>query len=155
MEDTDQAERLKWHKTMAVDSFNLTWDLLDNKSRTQADDDRMVHAAHASRFHWGEVGGPLNLARGEWQISRVYSVLRRPVQAEFHARRSLELCLANNITDFDLAFAYEALARAGAIARNRPAAESNLVLARSAARQVADKANRDYVEAELATIVLP
>ena len=24
----------------------------------------MIHAAHASRYHWGEVGEPVNLARG-------------------------------------------------------------------------------------------
>ena len=41
----------------------------------------MLHAAHASRFHWGEVGEPVNFARGEWQISRVYAVLGRPEPA--------------------------------------------------------------------------
>jgi len=41
----------------------------------------MIHAAHASRFHWGEIGKPINLGRGEWQISRVYSVLNRPESA--------------------------------------------------------------------------
>jgi hypothetical protein len=37
----------------------------------------MLHAAHASRYRWGEVGVAVNLARGEWLGSRVYSVLGR------------------------------------------------------------------------------
>ena len=42
--------------------------------RSREDDDRMIHAAHASRFHWGEAPEckPENLARGDWQVSRVY-----------------------------------------------------------------------------------
>ena len=37
----------------------------------------MIHAAHASRYHWSQVGTKANLARGEWQVSRVYTVLGR------------------------------------------------------------------------------
>lgn len=39
------------HKKFAVDLFNLVWSLLDKKNRTKEEDDKMVHAAHASRFH--------------------------------------------------------------------------------------------------------
>ncbi|WMM24769.1 hypothetical protein RBU61_17870 [Tissierella sp. MB52-C2] len=35
----------------------------------------MIHTAHASRFHWDEVGTPIEFARSEWQTSRVYSLL--------------------------------------------------------------------------------
>lgn len=62
-----------------------------------SDDDRMLHLAHASRHHWGEVvgstdlgqGGPANLARGEWLCSRVYAVLGRAEPARHHAERLL------------------------------------------------------------------
>ena len=40
------------HRKFAVELFNLTWSLLDKKDRTREDDERMVHAAYASRFHW-------------------------------------------------------------------------------------------------------
>jgi hypothetical protein len=33
-----------------VDLFNEVWRLLESREN----DDRMLHAAHASRFHWGE-----------------------------------------------------------------------------------------------------
>ena len=59
-------------RRLAVDLFNEVWTLLDNPSRTAEEDLWMIHAAHTSRFHWEAVGGPVNLARGEWQCSRVY-----------------------------------------------------------------------------------
>ena len=140
------------HKKLAVDLFNLTWDLLDKEDRTPEEADTMIHAAHASRFHWGEVGTPLEFERGEWQISRVYAVLDRPEAALYHARRCLDLCQANEIGDFDLAFAYEALARAYAIAGDADKSGEYIELAMGAAQQIEDEGNREYFESELATV---
>jgi DNA-binding transcriptional MerR regulator len=68
-------------RQLASDLFNVVWSLLETPDRTQQQDDRMLNAAHASRFHWGEVGEPMHFARGEWQLSRVYAVLGRPDHA--------------------------------------------------------------------------
>jgi len=38
-------------RRLAADLFNHTWELLETPERTPAQDDRMIHAAHASRFH--------------------------------------------------------------------------------------------------------
>jgi hypothetical protein len=140
------------HKKLAVDLFNLTWELIDKPDRSQADDDRMVHAAHGSRFHWGEVGEPVNLQRGEWQVSRVYSVLRRPVPALFHAQRCLALTEEHGIGGFDLAFAHEAMARAHAIAGDEEQAARFMKQAREVTEKIEKKEDRDYVESELQTI---
>src|SRR3990170_957672 len=91
------------HRRAAVDLFNFAWTLLDKQDRTADEDDTMVHAAHASRFHWGQVGTQVNLARGEWQVSRVYAVLGRAEPALWHARRCLEHCRGAGGGDFDLA----------------------------------------------------
>jgi len=140
------------HKKFAVDCFNLTWNLLDKKDRIKAEVDKMIHTAHASRFHWGEIGTPLEFERGEWQISRVYSVLKRSEPALYHAKRCLEICKENNIGDFDIAFAYEAMARAYAIVGNKKECEKNIELAREAAEQIKKKEDRDYFLGELKTI---
>jgi hypothetical protein len=41
-------------KLLAGQLFNQTWRLLDQPERTRADDDRMIHTAHASRYHRGQ-----------------------------------------------------------------------------------------------------
>jgi hypothetical protein len=111
-------------RLLAAQLFNETWRLMEQQGRSRQDDDRMIHAAHASRYHWGQVADatPAHLARGEWQISRVYALLGRPEPAVHHARRVLDLCQENDIGDWDLAFAYEALARAHAVAGDAAAA---------------------------------
>jgi hypothetical protein len=104
------------HARIAKETFNRTWELLDKKDLTEDEAIEMVHTAHASRYHWGRVGTPVHHERGDWQISRVYAVIGRPELALEYARRCLDTCEANGIGDFDIAFAYEAMARAHAVA---------------------------------------
>lgn len=139
-------------RKVAVRLFNGVWTLMATENRTPADDDRMLHMAHASRYHWGQVGAPVNLARGEWQCSRVYAVLRRPEPSLFHARRVLEICEENGIGDFDLAFAYEALARAHAVGGNAELARQMTEKALAAADGIAKAEDRALVLADLETI---
>lgn len=142
----------EWHKRSAVTSFNLVWSLLDKKDRTKQEDDKMVHAAHASRFHWGEIGTPVEFERGEWQISRVYSVLNRPQSALYHAERCLEICKEHNIGDFDIAFAYEAMARAHAVAGDKSDCEKYIKLAKEAGEQIKKKEDKDLFFGDIKTV---
>ncbi len=140
------------HKKLGTELFNYTWELLDKPQRTREEDDTMIHAAHASRFHWGKAGTAVNLARGEWQISRVYAVLGRAEAAQYHGQRCLDICQENGIADFDLAFAYEALARAAAVAGNTTEKVKYLAQAQEAARYIAEKDDRNLVIHDLETI---
>jgi DNA-binding transcriptional MerR regulator len=133
----------------AADLFNYTWTLLEKGERTERESDLMIHAAHASRFMWEEIGEPVNHARGEWQIARVYAVLDRPEPALFHARRCLQIVEEHGVGDFDLACAYEALARAHAIAGEREAAARYERLGREAAHRIDDADDRDLVLGDL------
>jgi DNA-binding transcriptional MerR regulator len=137
-------------RRLAADLFNLVWTMLETPDRTAEQDERMLHAAHASRFHWGEVGEPVNLARGDWQVSRVYAVLGRAEPALHHAQRCLETCRANDIEDFDLAFAYEALARASAIAGRSDDAATYAGLARRAGERIGEPEEREIFFSDLA-----
>jgi hypothetical protein len=139
-------------RKVAIDLFNLVWTYLEKLGRTPMEDDTMLHAAHASRYHWGVVGEPVNLARGEWQVSRVYAVLGHTESALFHAQRCLELCQQNNIADFDLAYAYEALARANAVNHNWQAAEHFLALARQAGEDIKEQDDKEWFNKDLSTI---
>ncbi|MDR0136255.1 hypothetical protein RFW18_00755 [Metabacillus idriensis] len=110
--ETAVDEMNDFHKKCAVSLFNGVWDLMEKQDRTPDETDAMIHMAHASRYHWEQVGTAVNLSRGEWQIARVYAIAGRPEPALYHANRNLEICLSNQIGDFDLAYAYEGLARA-------------------------------------------
>jgi hypothetical protein len=141
------------HRRFAVDLFNEVWRLLELPARTSAEDDRMLHAAHASRYHWGEIGEPVNFARGEWQVSRVYAVLGRAEPALHHARRSLSICEEHGIGDFDIAFAHEAIARAAAVAGDTPLRDHHLTFARSLGEQIAEDDDREIFFTDIAAVL--
>jgi len=142
----------KFHRQCAVDCFNGTWDLLEKTDRTTADDARMIHMAHASRYHWGEIGTPLNFARGDWQISRVYAVLGEGANALKYGQSCLLLCQENGFTDFDLAFAYEAIVRAYSVLGEATQQAQYLQLAQQAGEAIAEEDEKKYFFSELGTI---
>ena len=139
-------------RRLAVDLFNGVWRLLENEDRTVEDDDRMVHMAHASRYHWGQVGAPENRSRGEWQVSRVYAVLGRAEPALHHARRGLEICQAHGIADWDLGYAYESLARAHAVAGDKEQARAWTEQALAAADEIAEDDDRELLLSDLESV---
>jgi DNA-binding transcriptional MerR regulator len=150
---TDQTAEAIDDRALGKALFNATWTLLEKEDRTREDDDTMLHMAHASRHHWGASNPPpQNLARGEWQCSRVYAVLGRPEPCLHHAQRVLDLCQENNIGDFDLAFAYEALARGHAVAGDAERARACTEQALAAAEDIAEDEDRELLLSDLETI---
>lgn len=143
------------HRRLAVDLFDHVWTLLETADRTPAQDDEMLHAAHASRHHWAHAEDPATpqrLAIGEWQCARVYSVLGRAEPAMHHARRCLESCEANPMEDWVLASAYEGLARASKVAGDVAGVERYTVLATEAMESIADEEDRQVIRNDLATL---
>jgi hypothetical protein len=152
MPDTPRALDPATEKRLAAALFNRVWELLDKPDRSPAEADAMLHAAHASRYHWGEVGAPVNLVRGEWQVSRVYSALKRPEPARHHAERCLALCREHGIGGFDLAYAHEAVARAASLSGDRTARDLSLSEAARLAAAVESSEDRALLQSDLATV---
>jgi len=140
------------HRQLGVDLFNGTWTLIEQSDRTPDDDILMIHMAHASAYHWLQVGAPENIARSHWQCSRMYTVLGRSEPAIYHAKLVVAVCEQNDIGDWDLAFAYEALARAYAVAGNSAESARWLTRAQAASGDITDEEDRDLLLTDLATI---
>ena len=139
-------------RELAKRLFNAVWDLLESGDRSLDDNELMLNAAHASLYHWLQVGDSVNEVRGEWQLARVYSVLGRGEPALHHAQRSLDICLQHDIGDFDRAFAYEALSRAHVVAGDRDLAMDYAEQARAAGAGIADEEDRDVFMADVADL---
>ena len=143
------------HRRVAADLFNHVWTLLEVEARTPEQDDEMVHAAHASRWHWAQTGDEKlrrRLAVGEWQCSRVYAVLGRAEPSLHHARRCLALVEQGGVEDWVVASAYEAMARASRVAGDRAAFEEWRGRARDAVAAIAEEEDREVIEGDLATL---
>ncbi len=141
------------HRRLGISLFNRVWELMEQSERTAAEVDELIGAAHASRFHWSRAAGGVNLARGDWQCSRVYAILGRGEPALWHARRCLELVEASpDAEDWDLPFAYEALARAHAAAGHGEEAARFRHLAEQAGASIADADDREHLAEALADL---
>ena len=138
------------HRTFGI-TLNLTvWRELERTDRTPDDDQRLVDAAHASLWHWAQVGTAANLARGEWLCAHAYTLVGRVEPALHHARRCVTVTEANGLGDFDAFYACEGMARALALAGNTEEAASWRERAVGALDEVADAEDCEICEADLA-----
>lgn len=151
MEDqTKKYTEQECQKLFAVKLNNLTWEMLGKQNRTNDENRTMVNTAHASLYHWSVIGGPLNLQRGEWLVSHVYAVLGRSEPALYHARQCLALTEEHKFVDFDLGYAYEAMARAQAAAGNVEEAAKYKSLATDAGKNIKQEEDRKLFLGDLA-----
>ena len=118
---TEFSSEEKLHHYIGIELNMQTWNLLGEKDRTEQDDTRMLNFAKASLYHWKKSPKfePVNGQRGEWMISHVYAILGRGKEALESAQKTMRLTKQHSFKDFDLAYAYEALARAHAALGNK------------------------------------
>jgi hypothetical protein len=140
------------HKSFAVKCFNQTWDWIEKEDRTQEETNCMINAAHASRYHWEYAGDAVNLARGEWLISRVYAILKRIEPCRYHADQCYKITIEHDLKDFDLAFAYEAKARACSMAGDQVMAAKYITLGKEAGAKISAPEDRKYFFSQLNSI---
>jgi hypothetical protein len=142
------------HRRLGAELFNRVWDLLAVEQRTPDQEVELIHAVHASAYHWTQVGEGPRLARAEWQCSWVYSELERPEPALFHAHRCEAVCrqYADELEDFDLPAMHEAFARAQLVAGNREEALHRLQLANDLCAKIADPEDREIIQAQIDSI---
>ncbi len=131
------------HRHFAVECNTEVWDLLSKEDRTPEETETMISAAHTSFYHWRIAGKPVNIQRGYWLLSHVYSVLQLVDGAVYYGDRCWEITEKEGLKDFDLAYAYEALARSRAAAGNRPEWEKYHQLAVEAGEQIANEEDKN------------
>jgi hypothetical protein len=153
MTDQPSPEEVEqWHRTFGAGLFNATWDLIDKDERSDDDDVAMLLAAAASRWHWGRIGGPAEIATGDWQIAHVLSLLGEGGLALRFAVRSLNAAEAEGWSGWRLASAHEGMARAYAAAGDAAARDAHVASARSALATEPSDEERTVIEGQLATV---
>jgi hypothetical protein len=139
-----------WQRSLAARAFNETWALLDADDLAREDEEQMLAATFAQRYHWYEVGTERNRAIADWQVSRVAAVLGYADLARRFGERSLEIAIEYSLDPFVKGFAHEAIARAAAIVDDIETFTEHLELARAALAEIEDDHDRDVLQADLA-----
>jgi hypothetical protein len=104
-----------WHRRFAAASNNRAWDL-SVQSRTTAEDQEMLSAAHASAWHWSKVGTELNRMRAIMLLSEVHSLLGYGPSALAYAEEMREHFLRVGAPDWETAFVHVVHAHAASVA---------------------------------------
>lgn len=139
------------HFIFAKQFNGRVWELLEKESRTLDEDEEMVLAAYASYYHWLHAGGGAHRQRSEWLLARVYTVLGQADQAIIHAQRCLTLTEGQRhlLQDFDVAYAYEAMARAYALSKDKAQALEYRHTAQAAGERIGDAEDRRIFQDDL------
>jgi hypothetical protein len=116
------------HRKFAVELNNGTWTALDaglSEKSPREEREQALYAAYASTYHWLQAGNVANHGRGEHLIASVAVAIGELETAAGHAARYAELIAAQPaaFTDWDAAFAAEALARVASRSGAADAAE--------------------------------
>ena len=143
----------EFHKKIAVETNNQIWPALDAENPTEAELETALHGAYASRYHWSKIGTAVNAVRAEYMIARVYGAMKRGEPALFHAKRCLEIAKENDIGDWDLAFAYEVMARANSVAGNKTECKKYHELAQNAINEIEGPEDKKICQGELDKVI--
>ncbi|WP_299466546.1 hypothetical protein [uncultured Gimesia sp.] len=142
------------HRFFAADCFNKTWDYLEKHERTPEENLAMISSSHASFWHWKqfEEHTPLNISIAYWQLSRVYAVTSQPRLALSFASLCLKVSQKNQLGPFYMAYAYEALARASAVADKPEEAATWLEHAKKIVESELEGDEKQQLQTDLNTI---
>ena len=136
---------------MGIEMNIQTWRILGKEERNEKDDIRMINFAKASLYHWQKSPKyqPVNEQRGQWMISHVYAVLGNREEALVHAEETLRLTENNGFKDFDLAYAYESMARAYAASGNKIECENWWEKSKKAENLISDNEDKKIFDRDL------
>jgi hypothetical protein len=150
-----EQEVARWHRRFAIEAFNRSWDLLEQAERSADEDAEMLAAAFGSAWHWGHVGTAENIALGDHQIAKVASHVRQPALALHYARRALEAIEIGHFGDWQVAAAYEGMARACAAAGDVAGRDYWVQRCSIALGAIPDAADRSVVAQQLLNLPDP
>lgn len=154
MEDRKSLELQKAHEYFSVECFNRAWNYIDKPVRTPEEDEEMIRLTLVSHWHWTQRSDctPTNLSVGYWQTSRVYALLGQADNARRYGKLCLDISVSASLLPFYVAYAYEALARAEAIAGDYEQKAHYLKKARSTAEEMVDEESKKMLLDDLMTI---
>jgi tetratricopeptide (TPR) repeat protein len=140
-----------WHRTQAIEANNSIWELLESTDRSPSDDEELLRRAYASAYHWQRARGraPENEARALYMLAKAHLAVGDAPAALRYADLCAGECAQHGLVDFDLAYAYEARARAlRALGRTDEAAAA---WAAAKAVPIADPEDQAILDTDLAT----
>jgi hypothetical protein len=140
------------HRDLAVQLFNLSWELLEKPARTEDENFELLNAAFGSRYHWSFVGGSEQFIVGDWMISRAAADVGESHLALTFAQRAYDEAQRVAVPDWLHASVCEGLTRAYAANGDELRREEWFARTKQVVALIVDAEDRELIESQLASI---
>jgi hypothetical protein len=145
MSDAKSSEEAPaWHRRFAAGSNNRAWELSE-QTRSAAEDQEMLNAAHASAWHWKKVGLELNCMRSTMLLAEVHALLGNGQSALAYAEEMRTYFLGVQAPDWEMAFVHAVHAHAASAAGDPEKHRTSYGLAVAALAAVSSLEERSIV----------
>ena len=145
MSDPKSPEEITaWHRRFAAAGNNRAWDL-SVQTRSSAEDQEMLNAAHASAWHWAMGGTELNRMRSLMLLAEVHALLGFGRSALAYAEQMRTYLLGVPSPDWEVAFVHAVHAHAAAAAGESEKHRTSYGLAVAALEAISNEKERAIV----------
>jgi hypothetical protein len=154
-ETVSPEEVAKWTRRLAIECNNRAWRLAETEGRTAAEDEEMLHCAHAAALHWSRVGTELHQARALMLLALVHALRGRGESAMDYATQSFAYVASHDSPPWEVAFAHAVFANAAAAARKRELHRKHYDIAKALGASLPDEEERAIFDATFRGVPVP
>ena len=142
------------HQTFSSHCFNKTWSFIDKKELSKDDIENMIATSYTSLWHWKQRKdcSAQSLSVAYWQLGRVHCLANRLTTAKELGEKCLKVSLEGKLDAFYIGYAYEVLANASILKKDKQSAKNYLAKANEQLKLIENKENQGYLKADLAKL---
>ncbi|HEY6619518.1 MAG TPA: hypothetical protein VIY68_08240 [Steroidobacteraceae bacterium] len=143
-----------WGRRFAAAANNRAWEL-SVQTRSAAEDQEMLNAAHASAWHWARVGTELNRMRATMLLAEVHALLGLGQSALTYADEMRTYFLGIHAPDWEMAFVHVVYAHAASAAGETEKHRASYGAAVAALEAVSSEQERGIVASTFSHVPKP
>lgn len=145
-------ETQKWHRRFASRANNRAWSLSEAQTRSAAEDEDMLQAAHTAMYHWKIVGNDSERAHAAQLLAHVYALQHLPQPAQHYHQLCISSFFDNACAPWEKALAHAVAANVAASAGDVAAHRQHLSQAQSLTAALENAEEREIVAGTLAVV---
>jgi hypothetical protein len=148
-------EKAVWCRRFASSANNRAWTLSEQSKRSAAEDQEMLHAAHAAAYLWQEVGTEHHAALARLLLGQVHALLGHAGLALAYATSAHQYFLGRDSEAWETALSHVIMANAASCAGQSVPHREHYRVAVGLIEALADAEEREILMASLRVVPLP
>ena len=148
-------ETALWQRRLAAQANNRAWRLSESRSRSPAESQEMLHAAHAAMHLWSIVGTDNHKAHAQQLLAHVHGLLGNAEAASGYLAACAPYLSGPDREPWEVAIFHAVAANVAAASRNAADHRRHYTRARELIDALPDPEDKEILEATLAVVPSP